>query len=364
LESRKGLLVRRLQDQSSFPEAAIADADRCSVGAAGRTKERSETLGATPNLAGALEDGAITAAHVDAVTRTSKSLDAEQREELFAKADELADVAAAGTVEEFRRRLELEARRLQKDDGEERLDRQRRATRLTTWVDPEGMWNLKGRFDPVTGVKLAARLDQRTESLFADTTPDTAPADPIERQRHLRALALADLVTAGRAGTSGKGEFVAVIDADAPGVTGPIVDWSIPVQLPARVIAELARHADVHAVVVRNGVVLYAPGELNLGRDSRLASRDQRRALRALYSCCAIPGCGVGYDRCKLHHVIWWRHDGRTDLDNLLPVCTHHHTRIHHDGWIVELGPNRELTLRLPDGTVHTTGPPNRRTTA
>jgi hypothetical protein len=136
------------------------------------------------------------------------------------------------------------------------------------------------------------------------------------------------------------------------------VDWSIPVQLPARVIAELARDADVHAVVVRNGVVLYAPGELNLGRDSRLASRDQRRALRALYTGCAIPGCTVGYDRCKLHHVIWWRHDGRTDLDNLLPVCTHHHTRIHHDGWIIELGPNRELTLRLPDGTVHTTGPP------
>jgi hypothetical protein len=365
LDAQHAGLVAQLEAVSSFPEAAIADADRCSVGAAGRTKERSATLGATPNLAGALEDGAITAAHVDAVTRTSKSLDADQREELFAKADELVDVAAAGTVEEFRRRLELEARRLQRDDGEERLERQRRATRLTTWVDPEGMWNLKGRFDPVTGVKLAARLDAATDSLFADATPDTAPADPIERQRHLQALALADLVTGARGGgTSGKGEFVAVIDADAPGSDGPIVDWSIPVQLPARVIAELARHADVHAVVVRNGVVLYAPGELNLGRDSRLASRDQRRALRALYTSCAIPGCTVGYDRCKLHHVIWWRHDGRTDLDNLLPVCTHHHTRIHHDGWIVELGPNRELTLRLPDGTVHTTGPPNRRTTA
>jgi hypothetical protein len=365
LDAQHAGLVAQLEAVSSFPEAAIADADRCSVGAAGRTKERSTTLGATPNLADALEDGAITAAYVDAVTRTSKSLDAEQRDELFAKADELVDVAAHATVEEFRRRLELEARRLQRDDGEERLDRQRRATRLTTWVDPEGMWNLKGRFDPVTGVKLAARLDAATDSLFADATPDTAPADPIERQRHLRALALADLVTGARSGgTSGKGEFVAVIDADAPGVTGPIVDWSIPVQLPARVIAELARDADVHAVVVRNGVVLYAPGELNLGRDSRLASRDQRRALRALYSCCAIPGCTVGYDRCKLHHVIWWRHDGRTDLDNLLPVCTHHHSKIHHDGWVIELGPNRELTLRLPDGTVHTTGPPNRRTTA
>jgi hypothetical protein len=111
-------------------------------------------------------------------------------------------------------------------------------------------------------------------------------------------------------------------------------------------------------VVVRNGVVLHAPGELNQGRASRLANRAQRRALRGLYRCCAIPGCTAAYERCELHHVIWWRHGGRTDPDNLIPVCTKHHGKIHHDGWTIELGPNRQLTLRLPDGTVQTTGPP------
>ena len=45
-----------------------------------------------------------------------------------------------------------------------------------------------------------------------------------------------------------------------------------------------------HAVVVRNGVVLYAPGEPNLGRNTRLANRAQRSALRGLYRSCAIPG--------------------------------------------------------------------------
>ena len=82
----------------------------------------------------------------------------------------------------------------------------------------------------------------------------------------------------------------------------------------------------------------------------------QRRALRILYTTCAIPGCTVAFTTCKLHHVIWWRHGGRTDLDNLLPVCAHHHTTIHHDGWTIELGPDRHLTLRLPDGTIRTTG--------
>ena len=70
------------------------------------------------------------------------------------------------------------------------------------------------------------------------------------------------------------------------------------------------------------------------------------------------------YDRCKLHHIIWWRNGGRTDLDNLLPVCSLHHANIHNDGWTIELGPNRELTLALPDGTTHTTGPPTRQAAA
>ncbi|MEP4593339.1 MAG: HNH endonuclease signature motif containing protein, partial [Ilumatobacter sp.] len=111
----------------------------------------------------------------------------------------------------------------------------------------------------------------------------------------------------------------------------------------------------------RNGVVLHAPGNLDLGRATRLANRAQRRALRGLYATCAIPGCSTGFDRCKLHHVVWWRNGGATDLDNLLPVCSRHHHAIHDGGWNVQLGPNRELTLTLPDGTVRNTGPPSRR---
>ena len=107
--------------------------------------------------------------------------------------------------------------------------------------------------------------------------------------------------------------------------------------MPHRVLAELMGEGEVHTVAVRNGVVIHAPGQLDLGRTTRLANRAQRRALRALHSTCAIPGCSVRYDRCKLHHIIWWRHGGRTDLDNLLPVCTHHHSKIHDAGWDISL---------------------------
>ena len=145
----------------------------------------------------------------------------------------------AATVEAWGRRVRDEARRVQRDDGLEQLERQRRATRLSTWVDPEGMWNLRGRFDPVTGVKSAAKLDTAVETLFAELAPDTAPSDPVERQRHLRALALVGLLDDVGGAKSGRAEFVAVIDGDAPGADGPVVEWSIPVEIAARVLGAL-----------------------------------------------------------------------------------------------------------------------------
>ncbi len=99
----------------------------------------------------------------------------------------------------------------------------------------------------------------------------------------------------------------------------PTVDWGLPVELPAEVLRRLFDTAHVHPIIVRGGVVLHAPGCLDLGRTTRVANRAQRRALRALYPTCAIPGCDTRYDLCQLHHIIWWEHGGPTDLANHNP---------------------------------------------
>ena len=359
-------LVAKLAGLESFPEASIAAASKGSLGDAVKVRERADTLAVAPRLAGALDDGAITAGHVDALTRASKQIAGEHRDELLDRVDALVGVAEVTSVEQFTKRIRLEVKRLQTDDGEDRLARQRRNVRLRSWTDDDGMFCINGRFDPVTGVKLHARLDHAVQALFAKATPEGCPDDPIEKQRFLLAHALVHLVTAPDSATGvarpGRAEFVVVIDADAGDYPGPVAQWPIPVEIPTRVLAQLAGQADVSAVVVRNGVVLHAPGNLNLGRSTRLANRAQRRALRGLYSGCAMPGCTVGYDYCKLHHIIWWRNGGRTDLDNLIPICSKHHSNIHNDGWTITLGPNRQLTLQLPDGTIHNTGPPTRNT--
>ncbi len=162
----------------------------------------------------------------------------------------------------------------------------------------------------------------------------------------------------------GRPEIVVVVDArqqtlDANGGT-PVVDWGQPVKPPPRALEDLFQRADAHPVIVHNGVVLHAPGETDLGRTTRLASRAQRRARRALYPTCGLPGCCVAFEFTKPHHVHYWEHGGPTDLANLLPVCSKHHHAIHEGGWKLTLRPDRHLTITLPDGTILTTGPPPR----
>jgi hypothetical protein len=224
------------------------------------------------------------------------------------------------------------------------------------------MWCLAGRFDPATGVRLERRLHDTLGACFAEQIPQEAPTDPAQRQDFLRAYALAALID-GTGPRAGLPEIIVVVDATQPGDTGrPAIDWSLPVDVPHRVLRDLFAEASTSPVIVRNGVVIHAPGRLDLGRTTRLANRAQRRALRALYPTCAIPDCPVRFDYCDIHHVIWWEapHFGCTDLGNLLPLCTKHHHAVHDAGWHLTLAPDRNLTICYPDGSHERAGPTRR----
>ncbi|WP_148288576.1 HNH endonuclease signature motif containing protein, partial [Ilumatobacter nonamiensis] len=346
LAATESVLVGALATAAAFPEASIAGAGRCSLRDAAATTERAETLGQATSFSEALTRGTITTGHVDELTRAGKRLDDNQRDELFDRSESLLTAATDDTVEQFRRRLSREVNAIQRDDGEARLARQQRASRLSSWVDNDGMWNLRASFDPLTGARLHRRLDRALDALFAETTPATCPTDPVEKQKHLKALALAHLIEQDPdrrrgARATGASEIVAVIDIDRDNGHGePTVDWGLPIELPVRVLREMAdarshrcQDGNVSVVAVRNGIVIHAPGELDLGRAARHATRDQRRALRGLYRTCAIPGCTTHFDRCKVHHVEWWSRGGTTDFQNLLPVCVHHHHKIHDADW-------------------------------
>ncbi|HSB87760.1 MAG TPA: DUF222 domain-containing protein, partial [Ilumatobacteraceae bacterium] len=323
----------------------------------------SEITAAVPSFGTSLDTGRVTGEHVDALGVVMRQLEPAARAELATKADHLLILAEQLPADEFAKRLRREARRLESDsDAQARLQRQKRAIRLDTWLDRgSGMGRWSAWWDPETMLRLENRLDAQVDALFHDAAPAGCPNDTLEKQAYLRALALLAILDGGGV-RLGRPEIVVVVDHTQPGPDGtPTIDWDLPVDLPPSTLAELARRAVTHTVVVRNNQVVAAPGKLDLGRSSRLASPDQRRALHALYPRCAIPGCQVRFSRTRAHHVRYYTRDhGPTDLANLLPICEHHHHKVHNDNWMLTLTVDRQLTIKLPDGQVMTTGPPRR----
>ncbi|WP_375001019.1 DUF222 domain-containing protein [Aeromicrobium sp. CTD01-1L150] len=73
---------------------------------------------------------------------------------------------------------------------------------------------------------------------------------------------------------------------------------------------------------------------LDLGRDKRLYSLHQRRALELAQKGCVFPGCDRPPGWCVVHHGgESWAHGGRTDLKDGVLLCPHHHRILHTDGW-------------------------------
>ena len=72
---------------------------------------------------------------------------------------------------------------------------------------------------------------------------------------------------------------------------------------------------------------------LSIGRESRIIPKAIARAVRARdHNCCTFPGCrNRRFLHC--HHVEHWSPGGEPSLDNLLLLCTKHHTLVHEGGF-------------------------------
>ncbi len=95
---------------------------------------------------------------------------------------------------------------------------------------------------------------------------------------------------------------------------------------------------------------------VGLGRMSREPSAWMVRQVRYRDRGCRFPGCGTRAFT-EAHHIVWWRHGGRTDLDNLLLMCSFHHRLVHEHGWSVTRGPDGVVRWLRPGGARYRAGP-------
>jgi Domain of unknown function (DUF222)/HNH endonuclease len=350
-DARIALQAARLAEAGACeaPAAVLAGDGRRSTKDAEAAVGRAGVCALLPGVHDALAAGQVSSGHADALARVTRELDDAGRSQLKELEATLVESATTSSVEAFERQMRDLGRILAGDDGLARHERLRRQRSLRRWVDRNtGMCHTHLQLDPEADAKISAALD-------AAITAERAKPDTEQRSfEQLKADAMVGLITGARHRDRRTPEVTVLVDLDT--LRHGLHDSSLcetgdGQPLPPDTVRRLCCQASIVPIVL-NG-----HGEtLDLGREQRLASRAQRRALRAMYRSCGYPGCTVRFADCEIHHVIDWDHHGPTDLANLLPLCSRHHHLVHEGRWPLTLHPDRSITLTRPDGTVHFEG--------
>lgn len=327
---------------------------------AGAAVRRAHIIDESPEIGEALTAGAISAGHVDALSR-GLHIAGESRAAFLTLLPDLVTSATEMTVPDFARAVTHAAQSVVCDGGISVFEDQRRSNHLRVWNDAAGMVNVRGSFDPEIGAILQTRLQTQVEAMFhsGDSMVPVVHHPWIEANDFRRAHALVALISHSEARTdtpalrprlgAHRAEVVVHIDLETltEGLSASSTHRTVfGSDLPVETIRRIACEADIIPVVL-NGAGL----PLDLGRSQRLASAAQRRALEAVHDTCAFHGCGVAFHACQIHHIDYWESGGPTDLDNMVPLCSQHHHAAHEGGWRLKLkSGSRCLEAHRPTG--------------
>jgi hypothetical protein len=333
---------------------AISRGTKTSRRKARQTEKRGETLAHAPTVEAQLSKGRISTEHADALANAAARLDGSQRDELFARDADLAVSAAGLTPGQFQRHLNRVVDEIAADDELERSEHQRTLVSLSHGLDAEtGMGWIRADLHPDDYQRVKRRLDAETKVLKARLENEG------RRHEQIAADALVSLATSTRATSTVPAEVMVLIDLTTL-TTGrhadTISEYGDGNSAPVETIRRHACSANLIPAVLDG-----AGQPLDVGRAKRHATPAQRQALRTMYRTCAIGECDREFDHCHIHHLREWERDvGPTDLDNLLPLCSHHHHRAHEGRWQLQLDPStRQLTTTLPNGQPHSTSRPD-----
>ena len=298
---------------------------------AAKTARRAELFERLPEVNQALAAGEITAGHVDLLTSIPHKWHHTLEEELQA----LLRKARVESVDEFRHTVRHWKDQTAKANGEDPHQRRRDNRSCSIRGDRDGIARLNALLDPEAGAIVRNAITHKAQALLRRDQNNDETGTRSYQQR------LADALTAictnprnanhneDEGGPAkGRREPTVVVgiqlsdlqagrDGTAYG-TGPI---------SAETARKLACECAIIPIVLGSNSVV-----LDMGRKTRLATSHQRLALATRYdNHCTVPGCDRPFEWCHIHHIDHWEHGGPTNLDNLIPVCSRHHTQI-HDG--------------------------------
>ena len=195
-----------------------------------------------------------------------------------------------------------------------------------------------------SGELLEKALDKARDDEVLDR-PDLADTSWSTRQ----ADAFLNMVTGYLSGTESDAEndrhsndnYLVTIHVDHSALQGKAGRSALPIESVKRICC------DSHAVVLTET----EKGEpLSIGRKSRIIPRAIERAVRARdNNGCRFPGCHH-HRFLQCHHVEHWSRNGETSLDNLMLLCTKHHTLVHEGGFSIGTDFQGNWIFLRPDG--------------
>ena len=317
-------------------EARAADVLRNDVkqskGSAKRQVKEAGRLAQVPDTAQALAEGAITPEHARLIAEAAEAAPAgdpiDEQELLTAATEQPADLFGATVRDHLNKRSG--------DDLGERRKRQRAQRRLGFKRQPDGMFELFGRFDPVTGSRIETAITSAANKLWHAEDPKNRATAP---QRLADALEL--LVARGGGKTKGIAQGVdLLVIADYDILAGQLANPRLVdgTPLSAEELLRLACDANILPAIFDQ-----KSRPLWLGRGRRHATKHQRSVLAARDKGCV--GCGTSPNWCQAHHIRHWEHGGTTDIDNLCLLCSHCHHRVHTNGAGIIRDPDGRLKL-------------------
>jgi hypothetical protein len=293
-----------------------------------------EALESLPRLSDALERGVL---GIDKVVELARFAAPETEERLISWAQRVS----VGAV---RHRGDLEMRASREELIEAEHERS-----VSWWYLDEGRrFGLEAELPAAQGAIVARALNR-----LADTIPVMPDEEGEAFAAARRADALVALCSARIAGDPDPDRATVVVHASAAALEtgsggceiegGPAID-------PATA-RRLLCNARVQTVVEdERGDVL------DLGRMTREPSAAMLRQVRYRDRECRFPGCGARRFT-EAHHIVWWRHGGRTDPSNLLLICSFHHRLVHELGWSIRREDDGEIAWFHPDRSRYRAGP-------
>ena len=231
---------------------------------------------------------------------------------------------------------------------EEVKDAEKSRTLSWWYFDENRRFGLQAELPAADGAVVAKALERLAENI--PVTP--GEEDPVFADAR-RADALVALCSARIAADPDPDRATVVVHAQVGGIVSESGGCEIeggPVIHP-----ETARRLLCDARV--QTVIEDQSGQpVGLGRMTREPSGWMMRQLRYRDIECRFPGCGARRFT-QAHHIRWWENGGRTDLDNLLLVCTFHHKLVHEYGWSVRREKDGTAKWSQPDGSPYRAGP-------